>query len=220
MIDQGFSVNGVIGSTLISLSFFLTFYLFYYIYKHRDTIADNKSVSTLTEEFKSDKYIQMLYYPLFFLRRFVYMCGICFLKDYPLVQVINNASFSFIVFCYIVVVRPYKECVKVIINSINELFLGIVFITTGCCLLDLSDDDISTMGMFLGIGTICVVGINGLLSILALAIKIKDKCKKKNNVSVIQPFDNKGGNNQNDTVVEQRRKSYFQNRRKISIFHR
>ena len=208
MIDEGFNVDGVIGSVIAFLCLCIPFILFFLTYKYSDTVGENKSVSSLFDEFKSQKFSQMLFYPLFFLRRFTYMCGICFLKNYPVIQVANNASFSFIVFFYIVVTRPYKDCLKVVINSVNELFLGTVFIVTSLCLLDLSDDNISTMGIFLGIGTISVIGINGLMSILLMIQKLREKCKKKNSISVI---DEKQGNIVADTVVVPTRSHFRKN---------
>ena len=178
MLDEGFNIDGTVGG---HSCFSIPFILFFLTYKYRSTIAENKSVSTLFEEFKCAKYRQMVYYPLFFLRRFIYMCGICFLRT--TLQLKSLATHHSLSLCVATSSQLDLDCLKVVVNSVNEFFLGMVFVITSLCLLDLSDEGIKIIGAILGIGTMLVVSINAVLSIVVVVLKINDKCKRKTNVS-------------------------------------
>ena len=155
--------------------------MFFLIYKYRNTVGSNKTVSTLFEDFKCDRYLRMIYYPLFFLRRLLYISGIVFLSDYPLLQVIMNSSFSFLSVVYVFIVKPFEKIQKQILNCANEIFLLIVFIVTGLSLLDFSDDKAVTIAIVFSLGTMLLVIGNLILMMWLGVVKLKEKCKKADN---------------------------------------
>ena len=177
MLNEGISTDRTIGSFIGFLCFIVIPLISILTYAFRRSLRNKKSISTLFEEFKSQKYSQLLYYPLFFLRRFIYVSGFFVLKEYPLVQVIVNLSFSFITVCYLVIVKPFKNAIHTLVSFINEIFLGVLFGVTGSCLLDLSEDTLELLTKVVVISTGSIIMLNGALFIIVSC----RGCRKKKN---------------------------------------
>ena len=152
--------------------------LFILTYKHRNTVEFNKTVTILFEDFKCERYMTMIYYPLFFLRRLLYISGIVFLSDYPLLQVILTSTFSFVFVAYVFVFKPFNSIQKLILNCVNEMFLFVVFVVTGLSLLDLSEDRVVMIAIIFSLGTMVLVLGNFILMVWLGVNKLKEKCKK------------------------------------------
>ena len=83
--------------------------------------------------------------------------GILLLVDYPLAQVIYNSLFSFAIGFYILCSKPFKDPLFTVVNGLNEISLGILFILTGVFLKDLSDRFIDNLTLSVIFGIIGVI---------------------------------------------------------------
>ena len=151
-----------------------------------DDIGSITMYSALYKEFNLNKgVLSLMFYPLFFAKRLVYVIGLCFLEDYPLAQVILNCIFCLIPICYLAIVRPFKSTANQILNLFYEAVLLGMFILSGVFLLDLSDSSIST------VNTIFVFTVYGVIVfITALSIsEIIMKCRKRKRERAVVPID-------------------------------
>lgn len=83
----------------------------------------------------------MLYYPLFFLRRFVYVLILVCLVEYKTTQVVLNISHSVVFTVYVCICLPHATKSAKLINIVGELTLLACFIMVSGFLDDSESDN-------------------------------------------------------------------------------
>ena len=82
-------------------------------------------------EFKLNKgFKALLFYPLFFLRRVIYVLTQVFLNEMPILQVFLHSFFTFVQLSYCIIFRPFIEGSMFISEVTGEVCTLIVFIST------------------------------------------------------------------------------------------
>ena len=138
-----------------------------------------KSFATFYDEFKCDRgFVSMMFYPLFFLRRYCYILGLYYLEDYPLIQVIVNSSFSVLTLSYLIAYKPFIEKANNVVNIASETFISLMFILSGCFLIDMPSNIDNILGKSLLLLAVLVVLVI-LGSVIVKIISAIKSCKRK-----------------------------------------
>ena len=165
---------GVVWFVLGCLTPFLSF-----LYLVKAKVWEETTVlrcGTLFDEFQYQKGLGfMIYYPMFCLRRTVYVLILYFLKDYPGLQVFLNSFHSLCVLVYLVVWKPYNQ------KEINFLnILAEAAVTFSIASLGLFIQDSPDCFQWVMIGVISLVLLSSYLYILwKVYLFIKNKYFKK-----------------------------------------
>ena len=188
-----------------------------FTYRNQKVIEEGgekiKSFATFYYEFKCDRgFFSMMFYPLFFLRRYCYILGLYFLEDYPLIQVISNSSLSVLTLVHLIVFKPFIDKANNVLNIISEVILSVMFILSGCFLLDLSDDLEQYLGKSLIIlaGSVVLIVIGSLVFKLIRSIR---NCRKKRYNEVVPEL-------HNQTEVQSEYPRFRSSKMDGSIFHK
>ena len=163
------------------------------LYINYDHIHNNQSpifvrrFGSLISEFHQNRGFKcMLYYPLFTLRRIVYIISQVYLSNYPILQKSSNLGFGLITFFYLIIVKPYKEKIILISNCVSEgliclIFAQILFMQFNSNLL--SEDSLNYIFICVLISCLGFQYIISLIVVGSQILEIFKKCMKRNNLS-------------------------------------
>ena len=115
-------------------------------------------------EFKDNSPLCLLYYPIFFSRRFIYAFTVTALARFPYAQC-GIISFSFFVFAiYQITLRPFKQRSTNFIMTVNETLLFLISIIFFRLIVPLDHIEKKIIGYIL-IGIILVLCVGNLFAI-------------------------------------------------------
>ncbi len=79
--------------------------------------------STILKELDHSHPTRYMYYPIFLIRRLVFVVLLVFLAESPVIQIILMSATALIMGAYIVIFRPQHEKVMLFLNTISEFLL-------------------------------------------------------------------------------------------------
>ncbi|CAG9324576.1 unnamed protein product [Blepharisma stoltei] len=149
------------------------------IFRHNPkTIA---KYGTLFAEFdlKNDDFIQLLYYPYFLIRRFIYVVVLYNFSSYPAVQCAVNSAHTFLIVLFLFKYWNFKDKESKFLNITGEIIVLLSFLATAVYLYKIP----YTLDMVIQTTVFIVTMIYLFISYLFLFIKLylllKSKCTKK-----------------------------------------
>ncbi|CAG9319988.1 unnamed protein product [Blepharisma stoltei] len=132
--DPDFVLDFIIAWILFILSLAMNALIFLILRNNKENIVLKnekfyKKFSTLVEVFHCEKGIlSMCYFPIFFIRRTVYVISLYNLYDWPLIQSIFNACCSLLTLIFLIKFRPYKDNFDNKAEISSEVLVTILFI--------------------------------------------------------------------------------------------
>ena len=145
----------------------------------------------------------MLYYPIYSLRRLIYAISQVYLNNYPAIQKSSHLAFGLMTFLYLIIVKPYKEKLVLISNTVSEGLMCLIFVEILLMHFhpDLLSED-SFNFIFISILMSCL-GFHYLISLIIICLQIKEIFKKFVNrerlSKAIAPSKYSNGHSQNIT---------------------
>ncbi|CAG9335197.1 unnamed protein product [Blepharisma stoltei] len=124
---------------------------FWFSYKNKNRIQSrektfNALFSPLFYEFRVDRgLLATQYYFVFFIRRFIYIVNLVFLRDYPQTEVTINIVLSLMTIMHLIFFWPFEDPVLQINNLLTEIMIGLVMISSSAYLFNLDQETISTI---------------------------------------------------------------------------
>jgi hypothetical protein len=159
--------------------------VFLYLIRNYEKIKDNtlaSKFSVLYENLKTDKIQYLLYNIVLLIRRIVYGINVILFHSSPFIQVVINSSFSFTIYHYILIFKPYKTRLDNIMNFYIEFITFCIFSIIGAFIKeDLSGDsyNIAEWSLIILIYSSIVLPavVNIVISIKDLIIYFKERSK-------------------------------------------
>ena len=129
---------------------------------------------TFVEEFKFDQGLAFqVYYPLFLLRRLLYVISQVILINFPLAQVLSNSGCTVIIIIYLLKFRPFKELLTLLITLVSEISIAIVFLSTLFLLIYEDNENIGRIENVCIFTILASVGFQMIVGFLNFIIEMK-----------------------------------------------
>lgn len=126
----------IVALLFIFFSLFLNIYFFYFLWKWKELVYLREpefyvKYNSLVGEFKNDKgYISLCFYPIYLLRRTLFIFSLYNLYDFPRAQVLLNAFLSLLSTIYVGHIKPFRNTSLNNVNFYAELLLTVCFLLT------------------------------------------------------------------------------------------
>ncbi|CAG9335199.1 unnamed protein product [Blepharisma stoltei] len=123
---------------------------FWFSYKNKNRIQSREKsftelFSSFFYEFRVDRgLLATQYYFVFFIRRFIYIINLVFLREYPQTEVTINIVLSLMTILHLIFFWPFEDPVLQINNLLTEIMICLVMSSTSIYLFNLEQEITST----------------------------------------------------------------------------
>ncbi|CAG9335153.1 unnamed protein product [Blepharisma stoltei] len=148
---------------------------FWFSYKNKNRIQSREKTftdlfSSFFYEFRTDRgLLATQYYFVFFIRRFIYIINLVFLRDYPQTEVTINVVLSMMTILHLIFFWPFEDSILQVCNLLTEISIFLIMSSSSVYLFNLDQDIVSTIENGIVAIVIAIMGIQSFASVAIFA---------------------------------------------------
>ena len=136
------------------------------------------SYSTIIKEVDLSHPIRYMYYPVFLMRRIIFVLSLVLFANMPKVQIAVMCFACVVMIAYVVVIKPQKERVMIILTAAGEAMLLILHLISIAFLDETMKEDTSNkIGWFIIVLVALYIMVNWTVVVVITVINMKQNYK-------------------------------------------